>query len=159
MSKLPKIVPGVIKKIPKRMLRIPPGYKKPRTKGFEEDVQQLGENIAEGFKEKLLYNIETNYYGFALAESTIKKKGHATPLIDSGEMVDSIYVEGTVVSVEDTQRQDSELTNKELAIVHEYGTKDKNIPARPVWRLTFEDYRSEAKEDIVELLTKGKIRK
>lgn len=113
-------------------------------------MQRLGEDIAEGFKEAVIENIETNKYKFQNSDATLARKNGGVPLIDSHQMVDAIYREGTTVSVEDTPRDDSPLTNKELAIVHEYGTKDRHIPARPVWRNTFNDYKESAHEQVEE---------
>ena len=135
-------------KIPSRLLRPPRGIKRPKVSDFQADMQRLGEDIAEEFKERVKTNIRENTYNFPLAESTKRRKGSSTPLIDTGEMLDSIYRDGTTVSVEDTPRNDSPLTNLELAIVHEYGTKDKHIPARPVWRNTFDDFRKDAKDEV-----------
>lgn len=137
-------------KIPRSLLRPPRGFKKPKVSDFQADMQRLGEDIAEKFKERVKTNIEENTYNFPLAESTRRRKGSSIPLIDTGELVDSIYRDGTTVSVADTPRDDSSLTNLELAIVQEYGTKDKHIPARPVWRNTFNDFRKEAKGEIEE---------
>ena len=121
-------------------------------------MQHLGEEIAEEFKETVINNIENNEYGFPLAESTVKRKGSSTPLIDSGQLVDSIYREGTSVSVKNTPRDDSPLTNLELAMVQEYGTKDRHIPARPVWRNTFRDFKETAHERISDFLEKPKFK-
>lgn len=146
-------------KLPRSMLKPPPGFKKPRTKDFLADMQRLGEDIAEGFKDTVVENIETNRYKFELAPATIQRKGSPAPLVDTHQMVDAIYREGTVVSVEDTPRDDSPLTNKQLAIVQEYGTKDKHIPARPVWRNTFKEYRGSAQEQIQTFLKTQKFKK
>ena len=143
--------------MPKSLLKRPPGFKVPRTKDFVADMQRLGEEIAEDFKETVIENIETNRYKFQEKASTIARKGGSSPLIDSHQMVDAIYREGTTVSVEDTPRDDSPLTNKELAIVHEYGTKDKHIPARPVWRNTFSDFKPEARKRIETFLKTHKF--
>lgn len=134
--------------MPKSLLKVPAGFKKPRVKDFKEDMKNLGEEIAEEYKETIIENIETNYYGFELAESTIQRKGSDTPLVDTHELVDAIYREGTIVSVEDTPRDDSSLSNLQLAMVQEYGTKDKHIPARPVWRNTFKDFKKVASDRI-----------
>lgn len=136
-------------RLPKALLRKPVGIKMPRTQDFKDDMNKLSESIAQEFKEKVVNNIKENTYGFDLAESTTKKKGSSVPLIDSGELVEAIFCEGTKVSVEDSNRSDSELTNLELAMVHEYGTKDKHIPARPVWRNTYRDFRPDAKKMVV----------
>lgn len=133
-------------------------FKKPKVSWFKEDMERLGEEIAEEFKDTVTNNIEENRYGFANAESTIKRKGSDTPLIDTGELVGAIYRDGTTVSVEDSPRDDSPLTNLELAIVQEYGTKDKHIPARPVWRETFKDFKEVAEDKISDFLETHKFK-
>lgn len=159
MPKFP-IVAAVTRlaRLPKSLLKPPPGYKKPQVKDLKKDMEKLGEAIAEEFKEKIIENIETNALGYSLAESTIRKKGHDTPFIDSHELVDAIYREGTTVSVENTPRDDSSLSNLELAMVLEYGTKDRHIPARPLWRTTFRDYKKVARKRIETYLKKQKLR-
>lgn len=134
------------------LLRRPPGFKPANVKQFKEDMQRLGEDIAEEFKDTIVENIEDNKFGYRLAPSTIQRKGHDTPLIDSHELVDAIYRDGTTVSVEDTPRDDSSLTNKQLAMVQEYGTKDKHIPPRPVWRNTFDGFEKTARKRVKDFL-------
>lgn len=151
MARLPKM--------PKSLLKPPPGFKKPKVKDFLSDMQRLGEEIAEEFKETIVENIETNRYGYELKQSTIYRKGSDVPLVDSHQLVDAIYRDGTTVSVEDSARDDSPLSNLELAIVHEYGTKDKHIPARPVWRETFKDFKDVARERISSFLDDPKFKK
>lgn len=146
-------------KMPKSLLKPPPGFKKPKVKDFLSDMQRLGEEIAEEFKETIVENIETNRYGYELKQSTIDRKGSDVPLVDSHQLVDAIYRDGTTVSVEDSARDDSPLSNLELAIVHEYGTKDKHIPARPVWRETFKDFKDVAHERISSFLDDPKFKK
>lgn len=150
MVKLPKL--------PKSLLKPPPGFKKPKTSDFLSDMERLGEDIAEEFKEVIIENIEDNKYGFELAQSTVNRKGSETPLIDTHQLVDSIYRDGTTVSVEDTPRDDSPLSNLELAITQEYGTKDMHIPARPVWRNTFRDFEKVARDKIEGFLDEPKFK-
>ena len=157
MKLLPIVAKVARMRIPKSRLKVPPGFKIPDVRAFKEDVQRLGEDIAEEFKEEVIHNIEENKFGYENAPSTILKKKSDTPLIDTHEMVDSIYREETTVSVEDTPRSDSPLTNLELAIVQEYGTKDKGIPSRPVWRTTFEEFRSTAHKRVEEFLDTHKF--
>ena len=154
MKLLPKI--PFLKSIPKRLLS-PPHFEKPDVKDLHADMEALGEQIAEGFKAKVIENIQKNTYGFSDAPSTIKRKGSSTPLIDTGEYLSSIYREGTTVSVEDTPRRNG-FTNKQLAISLEYGTKDKHIPARPVWRNTFADYKEEARKQVEEFFATQKFK-
>lgn len=134
-------------------------FKRLEVKWFKEDMQRLGEEIAEEFKETIVENIETNRYGYELSQSTIDRKGSDVPLVDSHQLVDAIYRDGTTVSVEDSARDDSSLSNLELAIVQEYGTKDKHIPARPVWRETFKDFKDVARERISSFLDDPKFKK
>lgn len=134
-------------------------FKRPKVEWLKEDMQRLGEDIAEEFKETIVENIETNRYGYDLKQSTIDRKGSDVPLVDSHQLVDAIYRDGTTVSVEDSARDDSPLSNLELAIVHEYGTKDKHIPARPVWRDTFKDFKETARERISSFLEDPKFKK
>lgn len=134
-------------------------FKRLKVKWLKEDMQRLGEDIAEEFKETIVENIETNRYGYDLKQSTIDRKGSTVPLVDSHQLVDAIYRDGTTVSVEDSTRDDSSLSNLELAIVHEYGTKDRHIPARPVWRDTFRDFKGTARKRILSFLKNPKFRK
>lgn len=145
-------------KMPKSLLKPPPGFKRPKVKDFLSDMERLGEEIAEEFKETIVENIETNRYGYELKQSTIDRKGSDVPLVDSHQLVDAIYRDGTTVSVEDSARDDSPLSNLELAIVQEYGTKDKHIPARPVWRETFKDFKDVAHERISSFLDDPKFK-
>lgn len=121
---------------------------KAHVEDFKSDMEVLGEQLAEGFKDRIISNIEKNKYKFSLADSTIQKKGSSTPLVDSGEILNAIYRDGSVVSINDEPHSKSTLTNKQLAQVLEFGTKDKHIPARPVWRNTFDEYRKEAENQI-----------
>ena len=158
MKLLPLVAKVVGMKIPKSKLKPPRGFKVPDVNAFKEDMERLGEDIAEGFKERVIENIEENKFGYALAPATIQQKGSSTPLIDTHQLVDAIYREETTVSVEDTPRSDSTLTNKELAIAQEYGTKDKHIPARPVWRNTFDEYREDANQQVQDFLDTHKFK-
>lgn len=145
-------------RMPKSLLKKPKGFRTPRVEDFKADMQRLGQDIAEEFKQRVIDNIENNEYGFILSESTMRHKHSMTPLIETHEMVDAIFRDGTTVSVEDTPREDSRLTNLELAMVHEYGTKDKHIPARPVWRNTFRDFKEDAKDMIDDFLETKKFK-
>lgn len=146
-------------RLPKALLKPPRGFKRPKVSDFVSDMERLGEQIAEDFKETITENIETNEYGFSLSESTIKQKKSDLPLVDTGELVDAIYRDGTSVSVKDTPRTDSSLTNLQLAIVQEYGTKDRHIPARPVWRKTYSDFRPSARKQVEEFFQKGEFKR
>lgn len=141
----------------------PKGFKSVDAKDFVSDMEELGSSVAKDFKVAVKENIRKNKYGFKLKEATVRRKGSDTPLIDSGELVDSIYRRKTKVSVKDTPREDSTLTNLELALVHEYGAKDVGIPPRPVFRNTFRDFKHPAKNKLetffkTESKGKGKLK-
>lgn len=149
----------LLKPLSKSLLKPPPGFKRPKVKDFISDMQRLGEEIAEEFKETIVENIETNRYDYDLDRTTIERKGSDVPLVDTHQLVDAIYRDGTTVSVKDSARDDSPLSNLELAIVQEYGTKDKHIPARPVWRETFKDFKDTAHERVSSFLDNPKFKK
>lgn len=149
----------LLKPLSKSLLKPPPGFKRPKVKDFISDMQRLGEEIAEEFKETIVENIETNRYDYDLDRTTIERKGSDVPLVDTHQLVDAIYRDGTTVSVKDSARDDSPLSNLELAIVQEYGTKDKHIPARPVWRETFKDFKDTAHERVSSFLGNPKFKK
>ena len=139
-------------RLPQAALKPPKGFKVPRVQDLRADMNRLAQEIAEDFKETIVHNIESNEYGFTLKQKTILRKGSDIPLIDEKELVDAIYREGTTVSVDDTPRSDSSLSNLEMAMVHEYGTKDKHIPSRPIWRKTYRDFREDAVEIVEDFL-------
>ena len=151
MPKLPKM--------PKGKMKVPPGFKKARVEDFQSDMQRLGEDIAAEFMEQVIHNIETNRFGYLLASSTIERKGSDTPLIDSGELIEAIYCDKTIVSVADTPRSDANVTNLELAMIQEYGTKDKHIPARPVWRETHREFKRTATQDVLDFFKTTKFKR
>lgn len=132
-------------------------FKAPKYKDLKSDIQRVSEDLAEEFKKMVIKNIETNKYEFRLDDSTIRRKGSDLPLVNTKQLIGAIYREGTKVSVRNTPRSDSKLTNLGLAIIHEYGTKDKGIPARPVWRNTFRDFREVARKRISKYMKKRKF--
>lgn len=154
MAKIPRVP-----KLNKSQLKVPKGYKAPKVEDLKSDMKRLGNEIAEEFLETIVHNIETNEYEFTLKKETIDRKGSDIPLIDKKQLLGAIYRKGTTVSVEDTPRTDSPLSNLELAMVHEYGTKDKHIPARPVWRNTYRDFKPTAEKRVIKFLdSKGEFK-
>lgn len=147
--------------VPAKFLKPPKGFKKPDPKKFKADMQNLGEAIAEEFKNTIIDNIKSNRYKYRLAPSTLEKKQKAgaslLPFIETGEYLDSIVREGTTITVEDTKRTDSNLTNLEIAMVLEYGRKDKSIPARPLWRNSFLDFKERALQMRNDFFKNGKV--
>ena len=66
MKLLPLVAKVVGMKIPKSKLKPPRGFKVPDVNAFKEDMERLGEDIAEGFKERVIENIEENKFGYTL---------------------------------------------------------------------------------------------
>lgn len=147
--------------VPAKFLKPPKGFKKPDPKKFKEDMQNLGEAIAEEFKNTVIDNIKTNRYKFRLADSTLAKKQKEgkslLPFIETEQYLNAIERNGTSITVKDSVRTDSNLTNLEIAMVLEYGRKDKLIPARPLWRNTFLDFKEKAFQMRNDFIKKGKI--
>ena len=104
--------------------------------------------------ESVVLSLQRNDGILLIAVSYTHLDVYKRQLINSGVMLDAIYREGTFVSVEDTPRTDSPLTNLQLAKVHEYGTKDKHIPARPVWRDSFAAFKPVARKRIEQFFKK-----
>lgn len=91
-----------------------------------------------------------------LAESTIRRKGSSKPLIDTGEMLNSIITEiiddnTAFVGIKSgTRHSGGKEDTAQIAAVHEFGAliPGGDVPARPFIRPVLEDekIRSEAEE-------------
>lgn len=128
-------------------------------KDLPKDLEVLGEVLAERFIARLKKNMRSNKYGFKLAASTIQArlaKGNTStrPLIDTKEYINSIKREMTVVFVQNINHKGSGIPMEELSSILEYGRRDKSIPPFPIWSMTFEEIREEAKEEIAKILKK-----
>ena len=75
MKLLPLVAKVVGMKIPKSKLKPPRGFKVPDVTAFKEDMERLGEDIAEGFKERVIENIEENKFGYARSSFGLGQKG------------------------------------------------------------------------------------
>jgi len=70
-----------------------------------------------------------------LKEATIKRKGSSKPLIDHGDLLNSVVckmITGYMFFVgvpRNVKKKNKKMVN--IAAVHEYGAPDQNIPARP----------------------------
>jgi hypothetical protein len=127
-----------------------------------EDFKKIISNIflkcAEIYKAKIIENIENNKFGFNLTESTIRKKvlkglnlkDAETPLRFRSDYIKSIIVRQISENSFEVTCVDgmhySGMSFKELAYLLEFGRKDLNIPARPVWRLTYKKLFATFKE-------------
>jgi hypothetical protein len=129
-------------------------------KQFQLGLEMQSEVIAQEFLETLIENIRGNKYGFHLDDQTVKRRGYEgnedeTPLIDQGYLIDSLVRYGSIVTVKDGIHPRG-LEYLELAMILEYGRKDKKIPAFPVGRFTFRDFEKRAEELLMRFLNANK---
>ena len=109
----------------------------------------VGEAIRDEVRRSIL---EGKVGGPALAKSTIGKKGHALPLVDSGRYVRSITATPAVRGVKRSRilvRVNPDPDFQKIAFLHEFGSS--RFPARPHWRPAFVRIRkSPAVSDLIE---------
>lgn len=121
---------------------------------LEEDANNLSLELAEGFYNLLISNIQSNKFGFSLSEATLMRRAFLglgdKPLIARGEYINGITIEGFKVTVIDAIHSGSGLSFSELSDILEYGRRDKRIHAFPVWRLTYEEYKPIADKKVQE---------
>lgn len=116
---------------------------------FKQRVQEVGEEQAEAFLTFLLLNIESNTYGFTLKPETIQRKGSDTPWIETKQLVNAIERRGAEVGFK-SGRHKSGLTFEHLAMILEYGMKERGIPPRDVFRRSFADFKKEMIKNVIE---------
>jgi hypothetical protein len=144
--------------------RLLPNKYKPKfnDKDFLKGVHNLEKDIAKNFHKTLLNNFRKNTYGYSLPEKTIATKTGRyknVPLVRTAEYITKgIVVDGKSVRVKEGKHK-SGIEYEELASIHEFGRRDKSIPARPVWRKTFTAYKPTAKSMVEKFLyPKGRRR-
>jgi len=119
--------------------------------------EQEGKKLAREFKNDLRTRIKlqafTSWVPLSPEYKKRKEKLGLDPrtLMARGDYVNSIRIRRTtentyVVDVPQTVKHYSGLTYKELAAVHEYGSKKAHIPARPHWRPTIRRYQARKRE-------------
>lgn len=118
---------------------------------IQAELDKIAEQNAEEFLQLLITNIRSNKYGFVLDPSTVKRKGSDTPLINQEYLINSLERQGTIVTIKEGTHP-SGIKMLELAMMLEYGRKDKHIPAFPVARNTFEDFAPEAEANLLNYL-------
>lgn len=118
---------------------------------FEQGFDELTSELAKDFHALLISNIQTNKYGFSLNDKTVMRRLETSnsniPLINTGEYISKIAVEGSKVYVMEGTTK-SGISFAELSNILEYGRKDKRVPAFPVWRLTYEEFLPQARNKI-----------
>ena len=87
--------------------------------------------------------LRDRFYGKGQAEwtplkpATIKRKGHATILVDTGDLAASVATviektpEGVIIRTPNRKHRGTNLTHAELAQVHDEG--QGNVPVRPIY--------------------------
>jgi hypothetical protein len=126
------------------------------------------EKCANIYLDRLLYNIETNKYGFKLTLATVRKKlakGKSVKEANTPLLFEKDYLKNIVINKEiafttpkwvvtcTKGNHYSGLTYNELSYILEFGRKDLNIPARPVWRLTYKECLTTFQEVVKKDLT------
>ena|SRR5215831_2559237 len=75
-----------------------------------------------------------------LAPSTIRKKGSSQILQDTGKLIDSLTVPGHGLQILNIGFNEIEYgTRRPWAFVHQHGSRDGHVPARPFLRFRVED--------------------
>ena len=134
-------------------------------KRIEKESKLLAERIANVYFTRLKENIISNKYGFSLSDKTMAVRlfrgiQSTTPLIETGEYLMAIVVNGSVVTVKQgvhrgTRNNNHNLTYEELSYILEYGRFDKGIPPFPVWRNTFDEVQPIIKAMVDEFANKN----
>jgi hypothetical protein len=157
-----KLPPAGRLTMPKSLLRKVPNGKAPSisAKDFQAGLDLQSEYIAQQFLELLIKNIRANKYNFKLSENTLKKRrsrgnSDETPLIDQGYLINSLVRNGSTVTIAEGTHPTG-IKFLELAMMLEYGRKDKGIPAFPVARNTFADFEPTAKKLLFKFLNAAK---
>ena len=117
----------------------------------------MPQHLAQKFLDLLTENIRDNKYDFTLSDywKRIKKQegwderpfiaqGHYLNLLEVG--LDDHHL--SVGFPESARHPRSGMTMAELAVLLEYGRLDKNLPARPLWRNTLEDFFKQVPKEI-----------
>lgn len=120
---------------------------------LEEEANRLAEMVRQA-----IYHQQ--YRWKPLSQRYLKwkeRKGRDTRIyLATHEYVQSIQVTPTpddeevafVVGLPDKIHVDSGLPLRKLAAIHEFGSRKRNIPARPLWRPTWERWRREVKAKV-----------
>lgn len=109
---------------------------------LREEVEKMPTEFAQEYKRRLLDNIRKNKYQIKLAPSTIRKKGSSVPMIDTGELIQAIVLDGSKVFLKDGTHK-SGLSYNELGNILEYGRLDGHIVGNWVWGRTYNEFLTE----------------
>lgn len=122
--------------------------------------KRLPKLLAQRFRKTLISNIDANKYGFTLSKAWLGVKRargwDMRPFIAEGYYKSkiSIFVSDNhlVVGFKSTDRHPrTGKTMRDIAVALEFGVADRNIPPRPLWRRTtdefFKDLETTLKKD------------
>lgn len=108
---------------------------------FRQYVNIVSQDNALRFHQFLLENIISNKYKFSNAPATIKMKGSNVPWIDTRELIHHIEVVNDQVRMAKGKHKKAQISYEALAMILEYGVKDRGIPPRDVFRRSFADFK------------------
>lgn len=137
-SKLEPFLKNVIKKLTK--------------KNFEDAVDWEARRFAKMYLTELKINMLRNTFNFKLKPETIRRKGSDLPFIETKQLYHAVVQEGDKVIVKETIRKSKRsgrMSNREIAMILEFGRRDKGIPARPIFRMTMRKFKGEVSKDLI----------
>lgn len=124
---------------------------------FDDGIRKrLPAKIAESYKALVINNIDNNTFGFQLSFDWVKRKerlgadtrpfimyGHyrnnITAMVDDGHLV--------VGFKKKVMHPRAKVPMGELAMRLEYGDLSRGLPARPLWRKSFQQFQERLKRD------------
>lgn len=119
------------------------------------EVKDYLKEEAYDIKEEIQNSIKSQTGNWqSLAKATVENKGHNKILYETGQLVDSIDVQGSgdEYVVAPTGQHTHNISNSELAILHEYGTS--KMPPRPIFRPVYEKHRNEVPKEVADIVQK-----
>jgi len=134
-------------------------YSKKVKKGISKATGKLAHDLRKQIVTGIRKQAPAGIQFKPLRPATIKKKGSSKALIDHGDLIRSINVTklGDLAYFVGVNRSVMAKNGKpmvNIAEVHEFGTKDGRIPARPYLRPTWRVWSHFAEEEWVKLVAK-----
>ena len=117
---------------------------------FDNGIRKrLPKLVAREYYDTIIKNINENTFNFVLSEAWVKSKkrrgADTRPFIEFGAYKDAITIktrDGHLsVGFKQAQHPRAKMTVGRLALILEYGDLARNIPARPLWRRTTEEFQ------------------
>ena len=115
---------------------------------FMDRKDEIEQQNANEFLDLLLFNIESNAFGFNQTETETQQQTNDTPVVNPEDIADGLYVDGNNVTVSN-EKGIGGISFMDLVFLLEYGRKDKGIPPKDVFRKTHEQFRKQAVQNIL----------